>query len=229
MRFAAVVLALAMLVSLAPAVAGDTVSTPEVSDDACSPPCGEINPRITFTFPDLGDEPIDLQAGESATFQGEVVYWTDTDDEGHAPHNPSEDIVIRFSFPRLPTWASMSVSPNEVTVPVSTCPDCFQAETGSSNPTTHYEYRQQIELTVTAEDTPKATTGYEYGKLQLFAKSTESGIYNPGYGIREVQVTPGAGEELASQSTDDAAGVPGVGALVAAATLAGAALVVRRW
>jgi hypothetical protein len=228
MRRAAVVVTLAVVVSLAPGVAGDVAEEPEASSDTCAPPCGEINPRITFEFEDLGDEPIELAEGESRTFSGEVVYWTDTDDEGHAPNDPTQDIVIRFSFPCLPTWASMSVNPTEVSVPVSTCPACFQTDADGSQPSTHYEYRQSIERTVTAEEPPEATTGYDYGKLQLFAKSTESGIYNPGYGIREVQVTPGAGEELGSQSTDDAAGVPGVGALVAAATLAGAALVVRR-
>ena len=35
------------------------------------------------------------------------------------------------------------------------------------------------------------TPGYEYGKLQLFAKSSESGIWNPGYGIKEVRIQAG--------------------------------------
>jgi hypothetical protein len=228
MRRAAVVVALAVVVSLAPGVAGDVAEEPEASSDTCAPPCGEINPRITFEFEDLGDEPIELAEGESRTFSGEVVYWTDTDDEGHAPNDPTQDIVIRFSFPRLPTWASMSVNPTEVSVPVSTCPDCFQTDADGSQPSTHYEYRQSIELTVTAEEPPEATTGYEYGKLQLFAKSTESGIYNPGYGIREVRVVPGASEDLEANSADEASAVPGAGALAALATLGAAAVAARR-
>lgn len=226
MRSASAVVALGVLLALAPAVAGDVVDTSEATDAACSPPCGEINPRITFTFPDMGEEPIQLQEGESVTFDGEVVYWTDTDDEGHAPHDPTEDIVIRFSFPRLPTWASMEVEPTEILVPVSSCPQCFETDADSDRPDTNYEYTEELQLTLTAEDPPEATTGYDYGKLQLFAKSTESGIYNPGYGIREVRVMPGEG--LDTQSTDDASPVPGAGALAALATLAAAAIAVRR-
>jgi hypothetical protein len=220
------VVTVAMMLALAPSAAGEVVDGAQ-TDEACSPPCGEINPRISFAFPERGDEPIELAPGESKTFEGEVVFWTDTDDEGHAPSDPTQDIVIRFSFPRLPTWASMSVEPTEVTVPVDTCPDCFQTDAASDRPATHYEYREPIKLTVTADETPEATTGYDYGKLQLFAKSTESGIYNPGYGIREVRVQPGAGEDLDAQRTDDAAGVPAAGALAAAA-LAAAALAIRR-
>lgn len=226
MRSAAVVLAFAMLVSLAPGVAGAVDGAEQTTD--CGPPCGEINPRISFEFPEMPEDPINLTEGESRTFSGEVVYWTDTDDEGHAPNDPTQDIVIRFSFPRLPTWASMSVSPNEVTVPVSSCPDCFQTDTDSSRPAANFEYREPIELTVTAEEPPKATTGYDYGKLQLFSKSTESGIYNPGYGIREVRVTPGAGEDLEAQSSEDASPVPSAGAISALAALAAVAIAARR-
>jgi hypothetical protein len=228
MRGTAAVLALAMVFVLAPTVAGETVDGTDQVADECSPPCGEINPRISFAFADMGEDPITLEEGESVTFEGEVVYWTDTDDEGHAPHDATEDIVIRFSFPRLPTWASMSVEPAEITVPVSTCPDCFQTNTEGSSPATHYEYREPVTLTVTANEAPQATTGYDYGKLQLFAKSTESGIYNPGYGIREVRVDPGASASLEQQSTDSPMPVPGAGALAALATLGAAAVAVRK-
>lgn len=217
------------MVFAVPSAAGITDSDGATADADCSPPCGEINPRIVFEFPDLGDKPIELSEGESKTFEGEVVYWTDTDDEGHAPRDPSQDIVIRFSFPQLPSWASMKVEPNEVTVPVNTCPDCFKTAADGTRPTAHYEYREPITLTVTAKEAPQATTGYDYGKLQLFAKSTESAIYNPGYGIREVRVNPGtSSDELASQSTDDPNGVPGAGAIAAIAALAAAGLAARR-
>lgn len=226
MRQAAVVVTVAMLLALAPATAASPVADQDSLETDCSPPCGEINPRITFEFPDVGDEEIDLSEGESVTFQGEVVYWTDADDEGHAPSDPSEEIVIRFSFPRLPTWATMSVEPNEINVPVNTCPQCFQTDTESSRPDTNFEYREEIELTITAEEPPEATTGYDYGKLQLFAKSTESGIYNPGYGIREVRVM--TDEDLEQQSTEDGLDVPGASALASIAAVALAAIAVRR-
>jgi len=192
----------------------------------CSPPCGEINPRILFDFEDLDKDPIALENGESTTFQGEVTFWTDTDDETHAPANPDEPIVISFSFPRLPAWAQMSIEPTSVEVPVNSCAECFQ--TGDDG-TVHFAYSTPIELTVEAVDTPEVTTGYEYGKLQVFAKSTESTIYNPGYGIREVRVQPGQADDLEAQSSDEGepSAVPGAGALAAIAATA-AALALRR-
>lgn len=205
------------------ATAGDLATQAD-----CAPPCGEINPRIMFEFPELGEEPIDLAEGESKTFEGQVYYWTDTDDEGYAPRDPSQEIVIQFSFPRLPSWAEMSVEPTEIQVPVNTCAQCFKTTADGTRPTAHFEYSEPITLTVTANEAPQATTGYDYGKLQLFAKSTESAIYNPGYGIREVRVNPGAGQAIDQQSTDDPMGVPGPGALAALAALGAAAVAVRR-
>lgn len=227
MRRAALVLAVALVLGV-PSAAGLAGDGRDLSDQACSPPCGEINPRILFEFPKLSDEPIDLAKGESKTFEGTVGYWTDTDDEGHAPRDPSQPITIQFSFPRLPQWAEMAIEPKQIQVPVNSCADCFKTSTDGSQPTAHFQYTQAINLTVKATGSPQATTGYDYGKLQLFAKSTESGIYNPGYGIREVKVTPGTGDDLQSQSTEGDNPVPSAGAIAALATVAGTALVLRR-
>lgn len=218
-----VVVALTLLaVPSGVAIQGDTSqeAEPEVSTEAdCAPPCGEINPRLMVEFPDLSDETVPLEKGESKTFEGTLTFWADTDDEGYSPRDPSEPITVSFSFPRLPAWAEMSVEPTQIEVPVNTCAQCFKVNTDDpSRPAVHWAFSAPVEMTVTAVDTPETTPGYDYGKLQLFAKSSESGIYNPGYGIREVRVTAAGGDTLEQTSTDEST-VPGPGGLAAVAAL----------
>lgn len=207
-----------------------TQEAPSVDAEACAPPCGEINPRLMFSFPELEDKRIQLEQGDAVTFSGKITFWADTDDEGYSPRDPQQAIEIRFSFPRLPPWAQMSVEPSQIEVPVNTCPQCFKPATEDpSSPEAHWAFSTGINLTVEAVEDPEVTPGYDYGKLQLFAKSTESGIYNPGYGIREVRVDPGADEDLSTSSTDEN-GAPGPSVLVASAVLAtvAAAAAIRR-
>lgn len=225
--------ALVTLIALAmfatPAAAAATPAdepVDEAASSSCAPPCGEINPRITFTFDEL-DGPIDLSEGESKSFTGEVTYWTDTDDEGHAPRDPQAPIVMSFSFPRLPAWASMSAEPSQIEVPVNQCPQCFQTEEGDQRPEAHFEHTTEITITVEAIAPPEATPGYDTGELQLFAQSTESGIYNPGYGIQEVSVIPANDTELETSSTG-LSGVPAPGPAALALVGLAAALIARR-
>lgn len=229
MKRAVVAILLMLLVPAAAALggAGADQGTPTSDTSSCAPPCGEINPRLIFDFEDLPREPIDLDKGDSVTFQGTLTLWADADDEGYVPPDPQEPIVIRFAFPRLPIWAQMTVEPNEI--PIDTvCPTCFTVEGDPSQPKTHYASTHPINLTIEVLDTPERTTGYDYGKLQLFAKSTESGIWNPGYGIKEVRVQAGD-QALDAQSTEDANGVPGAGLAGALAALAvGAAALAGR-
>jgi hypothetical protein len=231
MRGAAVVLVALAMVAAPAVVTGATEQAPgpdEAGEAACAPPCGEINPRISFSFPELDDKTIDLQKGESKTFEGTVTYWTQTDDEGYAPRDPQQPVMLQFSYPRLPAWAAMSAEPSQLEVPVNTCPQCFVVSDDDSRSDVYWEYKTNVTLTVEALEPPEATPGYDTGELQLFAMSTESGIYNPGYGIQEVSVNP-AGDALEEQSSDgDGATVPGPGPVAALAALAGLAALVRR-
>ncbi len=211
---ALMLLAPAAAIPGASAVQGTATSTGSAD---CAPPCGEINPRIIFDFKDLEREALDLDQGDSVTFQGTVTLWADADDEGYVPPDPQEPIVIQFAYPRLPSWAKMTVDPGQIELQPG-CPTCFTVEGETTQPKIHYESRHAINLTIEIVGPPEKTTGYDYGKLQLFAKSTESGIWNPGYGIKEVRIQAGGNESLASQSTEDPDGVPGLG--LAGATVA---------
>ncbi len=225
------VLAAILLMLLAPAATaqgGTTADTATTADATeCAPPCGEINPRLIFNFEDLDREALNLDKGESVTFQGTITLWADADDEGYVPPDPQEPIVIQFAYPRLPTWASMTAEPSQIELDPA-CGTCFAVEGETSQPKVHYESAHAINLTIEILDTPEKTTGYDYGKLQLFAKSTESGIWNPGYGIKEVRIQAGD-QALDAQSTEDPDAVPGIGlAGATVAMLVAAAAVARR-
>lgn len=231
------VLVALLLMLLAPAAAatGGTptdgtapdATVPTTDATGCAPPCGEINPRLIITFEDLDREAMDLEKGDSVTFQGTITLWADADDEGYVPPDPQEPIVIQFAYPRLPTWASMTADPGQIELDPA-CATCFTVEDESSQAKIHYASTHAINLTIEIVDTPEKTTGYDYGKLQLFAKSTESGIWNPGYGIKEVRVQA-ADEALDAQSTEDTDTVPGIGlAGATVALLVAAGAVARR-
>lgn len=228
MNRALVAILLMLLTPMATAQGGSAVDDAATTSEAvgCAPPCGEINPRIIFDFKDLEREALDLSKGESTTFQGTVTLWADADDEGYVPPDPQEPIVIQFAYPRLPPWASMTVEPSQIDLQPA-CPTCFAVEGETTQPKVHYESQHPINLTIEVLDTPQKTTGYDYGKLQLFAKSTESGIWNPGYGIKEVRIQAGD-QALDAQSTEDPSGVPGVGLAGALIGVVGAAALVAR-
>ncbi|MDX1611014.1 MAG: hypothetical protein R3185_01510 [Candidatus Thermoplasmatota archaeon] len=228
MRLALLMVGLALL--LAPASVSATQSpladgAGETVNAACAPPCGEINPRLLFSFDELTRDPQALAPGQSATYQGTLTFWFDADDEGYVPQDPQQPITVQFSFPRLPTWAKMSVEPSTIDVDLA-CATCFTTDTEDpTTPTLHYEQTFDVTLTVEVTGPPEKTPGYDYGKLQLFAKSTESGIYNPGYGIKEVRIQAGPGADLEPNSTLDA---PAAGPLALLAALGATALAAAR-
>lgn len=230
MRLALAVTAFVLLTPLAGAA--DVASSPAdevqavAAASSCAPPCGEINPRILFEFEELTRDPVDTSAGDQIVFDGTVTYWFDADDEGYVPPDPQTPIVIQFTFPRMPAWAQMSIEPATIEVETIACPECPQASADDpTRPQLHWEYTEPVTMTIDVLDVPEPTPGYDYGKLQVFAKSTESGIYNPGYGIREVRIaTDGALE--ANSLGDDGNGVPGPSALALLSTLGISAAVV---
>lgn len=199
------------------------VPTPHEQDPstACAPPCGEINPRLLFSFPDVGRDAFPLEAGASRSFDGTVTYWFDADDEGYTPPDPQTPIEVSFSFPKLPPWATMTIEPAGITVD-TTCATCWNASADDpAVPQLHFEQRTPVVVTLEITGEPVPTPGYEYGKLQLFAKSTESGIYNPGYGIREFRV--------AADEPSEGFSIPGAGPLALLAVLAVAAAASTAW
>ncbi|MGQ0536105.1 MAG: hypothetical protein ACT4PT_08535, partial [Methanobacteriota archaeon] len=177
--------------------------------EQCAVPCGYIYPLLILaTEADLS-KPIDLAAA-STTYAGNVTYKFDVVNEGFTTPDPARRIVISFDYPKRPAWLEAAVDPPEIEVPIN--PVFIEMDASDPNNLRgFYEYTVPINLTLTkrAEPTP---TDSGLAKLLVFAKSTESGLYKPGYGIKEVKLrTPigaVAAEAAAERRIGDAGSTP---------------------
>ncbi|MHB8584754.1 MAG: hypothetical protein ACYDDF_02810 [Thermoplasmatota archaeon] len=172
--------------TLCAAPAGD--STSDGAASVGSVPCGYIYPRILLTdsqWPGAGP------ALSSAPYQTKmsVAFTYDPMSEGFALNDPTNPIVVTFEFPKRPDWLSISIEPKSVNIPIE--PQYFHPGAADpSNPSMIYYYETNVTMTVSVVGKPVLPDGVNQARFLIFAKSTESGLYKPGYGIREFKGTP---------------------------------------
>lgn len=154
--------------------------------DRAEVPCGAIYPRVLIEANTT--EPRSLDA-RGYSIEATLAFEFDPMAEGLALDDPRNPIFVTFEFPRKPAWASLSVEPKEVPVPIQ--PQHLQADPSDpQNPRAPYRYTAPITITVAATSRAVLPDGADFARLYVFAKSTESGLYKPGYGIRELKVAP---------------------------------------
>ncbi|HUR69931.1 MAG TPA: hypothetical protein VM370_11855 [Candidatus Thermoplasmatota archaeon] len=157
--------------------------------DACAVPCGRIYPLILIQVD--GDATMwNLTHEAPVTIDATLTYKFDMVNEGYTVATPNEPVEIRFEYPRLPDWAQIRVEPEVIPVDVNN-PTYAQPETSEpTNPQAQYVYTVPIQITLTLLGQPVLKDGYDYAKLLVFAKSSESGLYQSGYGIKELRTAP---------------------------------------
>lgn len=191
----------------------------------CAVPCGYIYPLILLQFPDYdGVNPVAPDDGKRV-LPGTLTYQWDVTNEGYAVQDPAQDVVVTFEYPKKPAWLDARIEPSEVPIqllPIHLDPD----ENDPAGGSTYYRYSVPVTLTIEAK--AEAPADAVYSKVLIFAKSTESGLYKPAYGIKEVRVATGYTEDevLAATSSSETQ-TPGFG-LAALGAAAGIALVAAR-
>lgn len=158
-------------------------------EDACAVPCGRIYPIILIQLE--SDQPTwPLAQGRTVEIPALLTYKFDMMNEGYTVATPNEPIDIRFEYPRKPDWVELEVEPEVVRVDVAD-PRYVQPEVGEpTNPQASYVFSVPITIRVTLVGQAVLRDGYDLHKLLVFAKSSESGLYQSGYGIKEVRVVP---------------------------------------
>ena len=157
--------------------------------DACGVPCGRIYPLILMSVEDKGAQ-YPLAQGQEIEIPAVLTYKFDMANEGYTVATPNEPITIRFEYPRKPDWAELVVEPELIPVDVAN-PTMVQPDVSTpTSPQASYVFT--FPITIRAKLTGQAILkdGYDYAKLLVFAKSSESGLYQAGYGIKEIRVVP---------------------------------------
>ncbi len=155
---------------------------------ACSIPCGYIYPLIIIAVENGGDvRP--LAPGRPLTVPATLTFRFDVMNEGFTIPNPNEPIILTFEFPRKPDWVDVAVEPARMEIPIQ--PQYIQPDaTDPSNLKAYYVYTTEISIAIALTGQAVLKDGYEFAKLLVFAKSSESGLYKAGYGIKEFKVAP---------------------------------------
>lgn len=157
--------------------------------DACSVPCGRIYPIITITLE--GDQPTwPLVAAQPTQIAATLTYKFDMMNEGYTAAMPNEPIDIRFEYPRKPDWAAVSVEPEVIRVDVTNPTYIRPDPSNPASPQAQYVFTVPITIRVGLVGQAVLRDGYDFHKLLVFAKSSESGLYQSGYGIKEIRVVP---------------------------------------
>ena len=153
-------------------------------------PCGRIYPIILIQLDDPS-KTFNVTQGGELELTATLTYKFDVVNEGYTAPEPNRPVVISFEFPRKPGWAELSVEPEQVPVPVEN-PTYVQPDLDDpASPQGHYVYTTQITIRASLNgQQPVLRDGTEYAKLLVFAKSSESGLYQSGYGIKELRVVP---------------------------------------
>lgn len=172
-----------VLALLTPSLAGFAAAG--LADAACSVPCGRIYPTITVKIPDQAAV-YDFTRSTPLVLEADVTYSFDVAADGYSPIRPDEPIVIGFEFPRKPKWADIVVEPDRLSVDVNN--PTFVSAAGPEE--VRYSWTQRVTITSSLTGQAILRDGFDYGKLLVFAKSTESGMYQSGYGIKEIRVAP---------------------------------------
>ncbi|HEX2022084.1 MAG TPA: hypothetical protein VHH36_05180 [Candidatus Thermoplasmatota archaeon] len=160
--------------------------------DACGVPCGRIYPSILMSVEGQAPGQVyNVTQGVPLTLEATLTFRFDAGTEGYTAPDPNNPIVVTFEFPRKPKWAELSVEPDRIPIPV-TDPRYLKPGTPdpSAPPELTYEYATKVAVTALVTDRAVLRDGFDFGKLLVFAKSTESGLYQAGYGIKEIRVAP---------------------------------------
>lgn len=163
-------------------------ATAEESSGSCSVPCGYIYPLIIIEPKESQDARTLPSDGSPVEVEATLTWTFDITNEGFTLSNPTEPIEVTFEFPRKPSWAGMSVEPTKFEVPVT--PQYIEPAGDTSNPRAEYVYTRDITITMSQKDQATLRPGEDLADLLVFAKSSESGLYKPSYGIKEFQADP---------------------------------------
>ena len=157
--------------------------------DACAVPCGRIYPIITIALE--GDQPTwPLVASAPTEIAATLTYRFDMMNEGYTAATPNEPIDIRFEYPRKPDWAEIAVEPEVVRVDVTNPTYVVPDVSNPASPQAQYVFTVPITIRISLVGQAILRDGYDFHKLLVFAKSSESGLYQSGYGIKEIRVVP---------------------------------------
>lgn len=152
-------------------------------------PCGRIYPLILIQVEDKASL-YNLSLGETIEVAATLTYKFDVVNEGYTLAMPNEPVVVGFEFPRKPSWAEIKVAPERIEIPVNN-PTYIQPDPADpTNPQGSFVYTTGITISATLTGQAVLRDGAEFAKLLVFAKSTESGLYQSGYGIKELRVVP---------------------------------------
>ncbi|HLE96708.1 MAG TPA: hypothetical protein VI997_04990 [Candidatus Thermoplasmatota archaeon] len=185
---AAAFLLAAPALAAAPPSGGDRTLGDGGSTTSCSVPCGYVYPLIRLVV-DGDKAPRPLATGETLEIPARMMFTFDAGNEGAGPEEPGKPIVVTFEYPKKPRWVEITADPDNLQVPIS--PQYLQPNaTDPNNLKLMYVYETDVTFRIRLVDTPVLREGAEYAKLLVFAKSTESGLYKPAYGIKEIRVAP---------------------------------------
>jgi hypothetical protein len=184
------VLALILLLALPPfaSIPAQACAT-SLGAAAASVPCGRIYPIILLNLDANAPKQFALKPNVTLDIPATVTYRFDAINDGYAVVPPTDPITISFEYPRKPSWADLKVDPETIPVNVDD-PTQFTPNPDPSAPTMQYSYTAKITIHATLRDVAILRDGYDYAKLLVFAKSSENGLYQAGYGIKEIRVLP---------------------------------------
>lgn len=202
MRASAAFIALLMVLSMAAAGLPSAAATdgseiplqdgdPAAGSGSCSIPCGYINPILVIDLDGVQGNVMDLAKDEGPiTLEGTVTFKFDIVQEGFGLDDPSDPITVELKFIRKPDWVDATPEPRTFTVPIS--PQYVQADPSDpSNPQAEYRYTEEISVTLEKNSKPIVEDeGYDFSRMGLYARSSESGLYKPAYGYREMRLRP---------------------------------------
>lgn len=145
-------------------------------------PCGYVYPRLLF---DLGERGTTHTLTEAAPLrlEGTLTFTWDITAEGLAAPNPAAPIVVTFEFPRKPAWLDIAVEPSEIEVPIQ--PQYVEAANTATGVQLVYRYSAPIAVEARLTGTP-VVDPEDPPSLLLLAQSSESGLYKPGFGVRDL-------------------------------------------
>lgn len=159
--------------------------------EACAAiPCGRIYPIILIQTELKPGSVHDLPAASGLELDAVLVFTFDAAKDGYTPTLPNEPVTVTFEFPRKPQWVDMVVEPARIDVPVND-PTRFAPDVSDpAMPKLVFSFSVPIKISANLIGQPILRDGYDYQKLLVFAKSSESGIFQAGYGIKEIRVAP---------------------------------------
>lgn len=149
---------------------------------SASVPCGYVYPRLLFDLGERGTT-YTLTSQAPVLLEGSLTFTWDITAEGMALQNPTIPIVVSFDFPRKPDWLDVSVDPPELEIPIS--PQYLQPSQTAAGPQLVYSYTAPIAVTARLTATPTVDPELP-PSLRILAQSTESGLYKPGFGVRDL-------------------------------------------